>query len=162
MTDGTAAFMIDGSWKVGWFVENAENLDDFTVTYVPAKGSRKPTDIVGGISMGYYITRKAWDDPEKQATCVEFIKAMTTDEVVSAFGATSVTALTNGTIPPANANSLELAAIEMTKGATGIVAATADGLPSAVQQDLFGNISNIVTGGISAEEALTQALAAGE
>ncbi len=162
MTDGTAAFMIDGSWKIGWFAENAENLDDFTVTYVPGKGNRRATDIVGGLSMGYYITRKAWENPEKQAACVEFIKAMTTDEAVSAFGATAITALKNGTIPSDSLNSLELEAIAMTKGATGIVPATADGLTAAVRGDLFGNIPNIVTGGIASDAALTQALAATE
>lgn len=77
MADNKAAFAIDGSWKVGWFTGsedaagNVENIDDYTVTYVPGSGSRKATDIVGGISMGYYITEKAWSDPEKRDAAVQ-------------------------------------------------------------------------------------------
>ena len=37
-----AAFLIDGSWKVGYFTENhGDNLDGYAVSYVPAKGERK-------------------------------------------------------------------------------------------------------------------------
>lgn len=159
MVDNKAAFLIDGSWKIGWFVDNAANLDDFTVTYVPGKGDRKATDIIGGLSMGYYITRKAWDDPDKRKACVDFVTAMTTDEVVSTFSFVAITALKNGTVAPVDANSLQLAAIEMNKGATGIAPATQDGLPSEVRADLFSSIKDIVTGGKTAAEALAAALA---
>ena len=158
MTDNKAAFMIDGSWKMGWFIANAEDINDFTVTYVPAKGDRKTTDLIGGLSMGYYITKKAWDNPEKQKACVDFIKAMTTDEAVSDFGATAVTALKNGTIQPATASVLELDALIMTKGATGIAEATEDGFTADQRGDLFGNVKNIVTGGMTAEEAIDHAI----
>ena len=33
---GEAAFLIDGSWKVGYFTENAADLNDFAISYVPA------------------------------------------------------------------------------------------------------------------------------
>lgn len=158
MTDNKAAFMIDGSWKMGWFADNAENIDDFTVTYIPGTGERKSTDIIGGLSMGYYITRKAWDNPEKQAACIEFIKAMTTDEVVNSFGATAITALKNGTVSPPDANSLVKNALFMTKGSTGVAGATQDGLNANARGDLFGNVKNVVTGSMSAEEAIESAL----
>lgn len=67
--DGEAAFLIDGSWKVGHFVENyADTLDDYVVSYVPGKGDRSASEAIGGISMGYFITRKAWDDPARPGT----------------------------------------------------------------------------------------------
>ncbi len=159
MADNKAAFAIDGSWKIGWFQENAQNIDDFTVTYVPGQNSRKATDVIGGLSMGYYITKKAWDDPAKQQAVVDFVTAMTKDDVVSQFGATAVTALKNGTVPPADADSLMLAAIEMTKGSTGIAAATQDNLNQTGRAALFANVKNIVTGGITAEAAIDEALA---
>lgn len=158
MTENKAAFMIDGSWKMGWFAENASDINNFTVTYVPGKISgkneRKSTDIIGGISMGYFITRKAWDNPEKQAACVEFIEAMTTDEVVVTFGATSVTALKNDITPPADASSLVKDALKMTQNFTDITAATEDGLTPNSRGNLFANVVNIVTGEITAEEAI--------
>ena len=160
MTDNKAAFAIDGSWKIGYFKENAMSIDDFTVTYVPGQGERKNTDLVGGLSMGYYITRKAWDDPEKRDAAVQFVEMMTTDEVVSTFGATAITALKNGTTAPAEADSLDEAAMAMTKGATGISPATEDGLTAESRAALFADIKNIVAGKTTAEQAIDAALAA--
>ncbi len=159
MADNKAAFAIDGSWKIGWFQQNAKSIDDFTVTYVPGANQRKSTDIIGGISMGYYITKKAWDDPAKQKACVDFVKAMTTDDVVSKFGATAVTALKNGTTAPSNADSLMLAALAMTKGATGIAPAAQDGLNQTARTALFADVKNIVTGKTTAEKAIDKCLA---
>lgn len=162
MVEDKAAFAIDGSWKIGWFQENAPEIDDFTVTYVPAKGERKATDIVGGLSMGYFITRKAWEDPAKQKAAVDFIEAMTTNEVVSTFGSTAITALKDGTVAPPDADSMVDAALVMTKGATGIVPATQDGLNQTSRTALFADIKNIAAGTITADEALDSALALAE
>lgn len=159
MADNKAAFAIDGSWKIGWFQENAADINDFTVTYVPGQNNRKATDIIGGLSMGYYITKKAWDNPEKQKACVDFVTAMTKDDVVSNFGATAVTALKNGTTPPQDADSLVNAALDMTKGATGVVGATQDGMNQTARTALFADIKNIVTGKTTAEAAIDNCLA---
>lgn len=159
MADDKAAFAIDGSWKIGWFQKNAKSVDDFTVTYVPSENGRKSTEIIGGLSMGYYITKKAWSDPAKQKACVDFVKAMTTDEVVSKFGATAVTALKNGTTAAGNTDSLEKAAMAMTKGATGIAPATQDGLIQTARTALFADIKNIATGKTTAEKAIDACLA---
>ena len=59
MADNKAAFAIDGSWKIGWFQENAKSIDDFTVTYVPSQNQRKSTDIIGGLNIVYNIPKKA-------------------------------------------------------------------------------------------------------
>ena len=159
MTDNKAAFAIDGSWKIGYFQENAMDINDFTVTYVPGQGERKSTDLVGGLSMGYFITQKAWDDPEKRDAAVKFVEMMTSDEVVSNFGATAVTALKNGTTAPTDADALVTAALAMTKGATGIAAATEDGLTSEARAALFADVKNIVTGKTTAEQAIDACLA---
>lgn len=159
MIDNKAAFMIDGSWKIGWFSENAADINNFTVTFVPGKGERRSTDLIGGISMGYFITQKAWNNPEKQAACVEFVQAMTTDEVVATFGATAITALEKDMVPPSGANALVMDALAMTRSYTGIVAATADGLLPNARSNLFGNVTNIVTGSITVDEAIDSCLA---
>ena len=162
MTGDKAAFMIDGSWKIGWFQSNAANIDNFAVTYVPAKGERRPTDIIGGLSMGYYITKKAWDDPDKRDACVKFVMDMTTDDVVSAFGAMVVTALRNGTTQPENADPLVVSALGMTKGCTGITPVVQDGLNPTARTALFDDVKNIVTGAITPGEAIDSCLSIGE
>jgi len=154
MADHKAAFAIDGSWKIGWFQSNADDINNFTVTYVPAQGDRAATDIIGGLSMGYYITRKAWNDPEKQKACVDFVGMMTSDDVVSTFGATAVTALKKGTTPPQDADALVTAALAMTKGATGISPAVQDLLTGEARADLFANVKNVVTDKITATDAI--------
>jgi raffinose/stachyose/melibiose transport system substrate-binding protein len=158
MVDGEAAFLIDGSWKVGYFVDNAsDHLDDYALAYVPGKGERKATDIVGGISMGYYITRKAWDDPVKREAAVKFVEYMTSDEVLSTFVTTEVTALKNGATP-SGLNSLQQSASEMCAGVTSLVGAVQDLLTSEARADLFANVKNIVTGGMTPADAITSAL----
>lgn len=159
MADDKAAFAIDGSWKIGWFQENVgDRLEDYTVTYVPAKNERKATDLIGGLSMGYYITKKAWDDPEKRDACVQFISAMTTDDVVSTFGATAVTALKNGTQAPSDADIMVQTAIEMTKNATSVTPAAQDGLNQNARNALFADVKNIVTGKTTPEAAIDSCL----
>ena len=159
LADGEAAFLIDGSWKVGYFTENcADHLDDFALAYVPGKGDRAASDIIGGISMGYYITRQAWEDESKHDAVVAFVEHMTSDEVLSTFVTTEVTALKNGA-SPAGLNSLQQSAAEMTGGVTGIVAPVQDSLLAEARSDLFANVKNIVTGKMTAAEAIEEALA---
>ena len=162
-----AAFLLDGSWKVGWFQDKAAemgiDINNFTVTYFPSKGARKSTDAVGGFSMGYSITRKAWDDPVKRQACVDFVTAMTTDEVTSTFGELTVTALKNGVIPSGKElDMLAISTLEMTKGCTAMVPATQDSLKPSARDALFKDISDIATGKITAQEAIENCLAIDE
>ncbi len=159
VADGDAAFLIDGSWKIGYFQENcADNLDSFALTYVPGNGDRAATDLIGGISMGYYITRAAWDNPETRDAAVAFVEHMTSDEVVSVFSTTAVTALKNGVIPSDDLDALQLSAIEMTAAATSVVGPVQDLMTAEARGDLFANVKNVVTEKMTAEEAIESAL----
>ncbi|MDD4849637.1 MAG: extracellular solute-binding protein [Gemmiger sp.] len=165
MADDQAAFAIDGSWKVGWFTGtddaegNVANIDDYTVTYVPGAGSRKATDIVGGISMGYYITENAWNDPAKRDAAVKFVEYMTTDEQVNKFAAGAPTALKSGIPEVSDTDSLHKAAIEMFNNKTGLAGAVQDGLNQTARSVLFASVKDIVTGTTPAATAIETALA---
>ena len=157
--DGDAAFLIDGSWKVNYFVENyPDSLSDYAISYVPAKGERKASEAIGGISMGYFITKKAWDDPAKQAAAADFVKHMTSDEVMSTFVTTEVTALKNGA-SPSGLNPLQQAAADANANITGVVGAVQDTISSECKTDLFANVQNVVTGKMSAADAVNSAIA---
>lgn len=157
--DDQAAFLIDGSWKVGHFVDNyPDTLDHYALAYVPAKGERKATEAIGGISMGYFITKKAWDDPAKQKAAVEFVEYMTSDEVLSTFVTTEVTALKNGA-KPSGLNSLQESAAKANANITQVVGAVQDTISSEAKTDLFANVQNVVTGKMSAAEAVKEAIA---
>lgn len=57
--DGKAAFYVDGSWKMGGIAEATDDIDNFTVTFVPGANDRKASDIISGLSSGWYITKKS-------------------------------------------------------------------------------------------------------
>ena len=153
-TDDKAAFLCDGSWKVGGIESAVKDPENYTVTYVPGKGDRKSTDIIGGISMGYYITKKAWDDPEKRAAAVDFVEYMTSDEMVSKFAGTGVTALKNGTTPADNMTALSKDAVTFSAGVTAISPAVQDNLSEAVRKPIFGEMSSIVQGKTAVKDAV--------
>ncbi len=153
-----AAFLIDGSWKVGYFSENhGDNLDGYAISYVPAKGDRAASEAIGGISMGYFITRKAWDDPAKRDAAVEFVSQLTSDEVLSKFVTTEVTALVNGA-KPEGLNALQQSAADANANITGVIGAVQDSITSEAKGDLFANVQNVVTGKMSAHDAVESAM----
>ena len=154
---GDAAFLIDGSWKVGYFTQNAADINDFAIAYVPGKGDRKASEAIGGISMGYFITTKAWNDPAKREAAVKFVECLTSDEILSTFVTTEVTALTNGA-KPAGLNPLQQSAADTNGNVSAIAGAVQDLLTAEARGSLFANVQNIVTGKITAEDALAEAL----
>ncbi len=170
-TDGKAAFLIDGSWKVGGIVgacqadpEDASTLDQakldrFDVTYVPAGEARKATDLVGGLSMGYYITKKAWEDPMKKEAAVSFVQHMTSDEVVPAFAQHTASALKEAPeVDASQFNSLQVKSMEMMSGATSLTGAVQDLFQGDCRVSTFDGMPEIVTGKVSANDAVAEGL----
>ena len=160
-TGDKAAFLIDGSWKIGGIAAAVDDIENFTVVNVPGKGERLTTDEIGGLSMGYYITRKAWDDEEKRDAAVSFVSFMTSDEVVSRFAGVSATALKEGTTPDTSEfNSLQIDALAYTASFTGISPAVQDNLTPAAREPIFADMASIVTGAVDAADAVAAVLEA--
>lgn len=158
--DDKAAFMVNGSWKSGWFNDNAnQNINRFAATFFPGSESRRATDTIGGFSMGYFITRKAWENPEKQSACIDFVKSMTTDENVVKFSPVSSNALKADIPAPPPANAFEKSLQNVAASVTSVTGAVQDSLNQTVRGALFSYIPDIVTGDITADEALGNALA---
>lgn len=170
--DGKAAFLIDGSWKVGGIAGacqsdpedestlDAEKLDRFTVTYVPGKGERKATDLIGGLSMGYYISTAAWEDEAKREAAVSFVEYMTSDEMVAEFAQHTASALkTAPEVDEASFNSLQLKAMNMMSGVTSLTGAVQDLFSGECRVSTFDGMPQIVTGEVTAEDAVAEGLA---
>lgn len=170
-TDGKAAFLIDGSWKVGGIVSacqsdpedpstlDADKLAKFDVTYVPGKGDRKASDLVGGLSSGYFITRKAWEDPEKQAAVVSFVEYMTSDSIVPVFAQHTASALKNAPeVDTAQFNALQIKSMDMMSGVTSLTGAVQDLFQGDCRVPTFDGMPEIVTGRVPAEEAVAEGL----
>ncbi len=170
-TDGKAAFLIDGSWKVGGIVGacqsdpddpatlDEEKLAKFDVTYVPGKGDRKATDLIGGITSGYYITRKTWEDPKKQATAVNFVEYMSSDSIVPIFAQHAASALKNAPeVDTAQFNALQIKSMDMMAGATSLTGVLQDLFQGDCRVPTFDGMPEIVTGRVSAEDAVAEGL----
>ena len=169
--NGEAAFLIDGSWKVGSIVQNCqtdllnpdtldeEKLKQFSVTFVPGTDTRKATDMIGGMSMGYYITRSAWEDPEIRAAAVSFVSYMTSDAVAPSFAQHTANVLRNtGAIDTKNFNSLQLKALDMLSECTSLTWAVQDFFQRDFREATFDDVPKVVTGQISAEDAVREDL----
>lgn len=169
--EGKAAFLLDGSWKVGGIVGacqsdpddastlDTEKLDKFTVTYVPGKGERKATDLIGGLSMGYYISTAAWEDEAKREAAVSFVEYMTSDELVAEFAQHTASALKAAPEVDESAfNSLQVKAMEMMSGVTSLTGAVQDQFNGECRIPTFDGMPQIVTGEVSAEDAVAEGL----
>lgn len=169
-TQDKAAFLLDGSWKVGGIAGacqsdpddpetlDTEALDKFDVTFVPSKGvGRKTTDLIGGFSMGYYITKKAWDDPEKRDAAVDFVEYMTSDDMILKFAQHSANPLKDA--PEADTsvmNSLQVKAIDFGSKVTSYTGAVQDNFQGECRVPTFDGMPSIVTGEVSAADAVAQ------
>ena len=157
--EGKSAFYVDGSWKMGGIKEGTDNIDNFTVTYVPGNGDRKSTDMVAGLSSGWYISRKCWEDEKKRDAAVDLIETFISDESVSKFAGTAPTALKNGvTIDESSLTSLEKDALAMLKGATAVIGAVQDLLTQDERSPIFDNMPQIVEGQTDITEAVQEVL----
>ena len=111
--------------------------------------------------MGYFITRKAWDDPDKRDAAVSFVSFMTSDDVVSKFAGVSATALKEGAHPDESEfNSLQQAAVSFTASFTGLSPAVQDNLSPAAREPIFADMASIVNGDVDAADAVAAVLEA--
>ena len=80
-----AAMQLDGTWYAGG-IEDKENTVAVAFPGVPDQKAEAGT-ITSGFSSGFYITRKAWEDPAKREAAVKFVMAQTSKEAVSQYWA---------------------------------------------------------------------------
>jgi len=80
-----AAMVIHGNWLNG-SINNANRGNSVQVFPFPTMpgGKSSGSDMLAGYSSGWYITKKAWNDPETQKQAVELVKYMTSKEAIKA------------------------------------------------------------------------------
>lgn len=80
-----AAMQVDGSWFASSILQ--ENMDTTLVMPFPAYAKEaNGTAIIGGVSMGFYLTRKAWNDPSKRDAAVQLLAHLTCEESLAELG----------------------------------------------------------------------------
>ena len=72
--DKKAAMQFDGSWFANTIPP--ENMDSVLVLPVPRSGGAGSA-VIGGVSMGFYLTRRAWEDPRRRDAAVGLLAWLT-------------------------------------------------------------------------------------
>ena len=77
--DKKAAMQLDGSWFANGIPE--ASWDTTAVMPFPVyAGDADPNAFIGGVSMGFYLSRKAWNDPNKRDAAVNLLAFLTNEE----------------------------------------------------------------------------------
>lgn len=153
-SDKQAAMLVEGSWATSK-IEDQENT---TVIPFPSYTTNKKeaTDIVGGFSSGFYITKKAWDDPEKRDVAVQFVEAMTSNESIEKFasvgGAPAASITVSTELTPLQADG-----VQMSSDATNIVMPIDSRINKVAWEYIVAQIPAIVEGTTDARQVLDHA-----
>ena len=74
---GKAAMQFDGSWQVADFTQRLQ--DSVSVLPMPLRSSGQAACYPGGVSMGFFLTRKAWNSDRRDAA-VSLLSFLTSKE----------------------------------------------------------------------------------
>ena len=107
--------------------------------------------------MGYFITEKAWNDPAKRDAAVGFVSYLTSDDGLSTFVTTDLTALANGA-KPSGLNGLQQSAADANASITAVSGAVQDTVTDETRSELFDSIQDVVTGKMTAHAAIESAI----
>ena len=82
--DKKAAMQFDGSWFANTIPESGMD----TTVVLPVPGLRGAGGaVIGGVSMGFYLTRRAWDDPARRDAAVRLLAWLAAPENAARLGA---------------------------------------------------------------------------
>lgn len=76
--EGRAAMQFDGSWFANTIP--LEAMDRTVVLPIPRLDGAPGGAVIGGVSMGFYLTRRAWDDPRRRDAAVQLLAHLTTPD----------------------------------------------------------------------------------
>lgn len=88
---------------------------------------------------------------------MEFVFHMTSEEVLGTFVTTEVTALVNGT-ETSGLSTIQQSAADANVHITGLAGAVQDAISGEAKSELFINIPKVVTGQMTAREAVEAAI----
>ena len=87
--DKKAAMQIDGSWFANSLP--MASMDTTIVMPMPAFSPQAdPKAYIGGTSMGFYLTRKAWEDPQRREAAVQLLAWLTNKDSMRVLGGTEL------------------------------------------------------------------------
>lgn len=145
--DKRAAMRVDGSWFANAIPR--EHWDTTIAMPFPAYAEdADPTAVIVGVSMGFYITRKAWDDPEARDAAVSFLTYLTSEESARRLGF-----LYGG--------ELLRTSKEMIASANTLCRPMGDEMNSAMRREWYEAVPKIAAGTLDARAVMERAIEGG-
>ena len=83
-----AAMQIDGSWFVNSL--SPQSMDTTVVMPMPSLDGQSKA-IIGGVSMGFYLTRRVWNDPTRRDAAVALLSWLTRPDHIKRLAAQEIT-----------------------------------------------------------------------
>lgn len=150
-----AAMQLDGSWYAGGITDQ----DNTVVVAFPTvpDGNAQDGAMVGGISSGFYITKKAWEDSDKRDAAVKFVMAHTNKEAVTVYWGGNGQAAA-AVEPLEDMTPLGISGLEYSSSATSISAPTDSRISQEAYNTLIAGIVDVSTGARTAEDLLAEVL----
>lgn len=150
-----AAMQLEGSWYAGG-VTDQENTVVVAFPTIP-DGKAPAGALVGGISSGFYITKKAWEDPEKREAAVKFVMAHTNKDAVTLYWGGNGQAAC-AVDPLEDMTPLGISGLEYSSKATSISAPTDSRISQEAYNTLISGIVDVSTGKKAASDLLNEVL----
>lgn len=155
--EGKSAMILEGSWFLNGIP--APVKDTTVVCAFPKWDGAKVEEgtAISGYSSGFYITKKAWEDPAKRKAALDFVLANTCDEQILTYwggnGASSVPVPEGGDF-----NALQLSGAKYAETITNPVAPTDSRMTPEAFNGLKDNMVAIATGKMSPEDGINTML----
>jgi raffinose/stachyose/melibiose transport system substrate-binding protein len=146
---------LDGSWYSGG-IPDQKNTVVVSFPVIP-EGKAQPGNMVGGISSGFYITKKAWEDPDKRDAAVKFVMAHTNSQSVSIYWGGNGQAAAK-VEPLADMTPLGISGLDYSSTATAIYTPTDSRISQAAYNTLVAGIVDVSAGTRTAENLINEVL----
>ncbi len=150
-----AAMQLEGSWYLRG-IPDQENTVLVSFPVIPG-GKASLGSVVGGISSGFYITKKAWEDPDKRDAAVKFVMAHTNEEAVQVYWNGNGQAATR-VEPIDDLTPLGLSGIKYIDAAINICSPTDSRIRPEAYNTLVAGIVDVSTGARTSEDLLNEVL----
>jgi raffinose/stachyose/melibiose transport system substrate-binding protein len=150
-----AAMQLEGSWYAGG-IPDQNNTVLVTFPTIPG-GKAQAGSIVGGISSGFYVTKQAWEDPDKRVAAVKFVMAHTSKASIAIYSGGNGQAAAE-VEPLRSMTPLAKSGYNYSNAATNVCAPTDSRISQEAYNTLINGIVELSNGSISSIDLLNQVL----
>lgn len=156
-----AAMSLDGSWAAGGIPEENLPTTQFIKFPTTPNGKSNENEGITGYTSGFFISRKAWDDPAKRDACVKFLLAATGTDAVKGYWKATGAALCSVEIDDAEKaelNSINQQIVEAANSFTKAACPTDARIAGEPWASLINSAVGISKGSVKPEDAINEML----